>query len=406
AIALALSIDPAEVRRRNLLRENDATATSQVLKESVAAVDTMEAAIKKSHYQDKVDQYSKHNSTCARYKKGIGVSTVFYGVGLGAGGKHLARSGAFMQLHTDGSLEVAVGHTEMGQGFKTVVAQMASTATGVPYDQIKILEIDTSRVPDSGPTVASRATFMSGNALLEAAGELKKRLIPVLGMKFPGTEPESLSWENGYVFPRSTPDQKVPLPDIARSACYGMQINLSVVGWYVAPPTSFDQDTGQGDAYFTYTYASNIAEVTVDTRTGVVNLDRLTACLDVGKAVNPQQVEGQIQGGALQGIGYALTEKIVHDSAGLMKTTGFSTYIIPTAMDAPPIDVVVLEKPHSRGPFGAKGFGELPLMGVAPAIASAVHNATGVAFRELPLIPELVLEKLEIQSASGDKHDQ
>ncbi|MDD2714624.1 MAG: xanthine dehydrogenase family protein molybdopterin-binding subunit [Candidatus Wallbacteria bacterium] len=392
-IAHSLGRDPLEIRRINLISEGDTTATNQKLTESVGARETLEKALKSSGYKQKIFEF-KNNPGKEEWRKGIGLSTVFYGVGLGAGGKHLDRSGAFVQLNADGSAEVAAGNTEMGQGYKTVIAQIAASELGISYERVRILDVDSSRVPDSGPTVASRATFMSGNAVIVACRELKTRLLPALSEKFStSVSAPDVLWKNDKVIQIAT-GREIELQELAKFALYEKKTGLSTVGWYVAPNTTFDNENGQGDAYFTYSYATNIAEVAVNLRTGEIKVERITACHEIGKAINPQQVEGQIQGGTLQGAGYATCEEILHDN-GLMKTTGFSTYIIPTVLDAPEIVPLIAEKPYSQGPYGGKGFGELPLMGVAPAITNAVRNATGVKFCQIPLTPERVFQQLK-----------
>jgi len=394
-IAEKLGKDRVEIRKLNLIKENTKTATGHLLTESVGAEATLEQALEKSDYYNKLEEFKSFNLKSKELKKGIGISTVFYGVGLGAGGKHLARSGAFVQLNLDGSLELAVGLTEMGQGLKTVISQIACSELGISYDNIHVLDIDTSRVPDSGPTVASRGSFMAGNAVLAGCRELKKRMLPIIKKHFgEDIDMDMLEWKDDNVYLLQNRNKSIPIRDLAIICINQEHISLSTVGWYSAPHTSFAYENGQGDAYFTYTYATNISEITVNIKTGELIMDRITASHEVGKAINPQQVEGQIQGGSLQGAGYAVMEEIKHNPQGKMITDNLSTYIIPTIQDTPVIDPGISEKPYSLGPYGAKGFGELPLMGIAPSIASALRNATGIKFSELPLTPERIMKKI------------
>ena len=170
---------------------------------------------------------------------------------------------------------------------------------------------------------------------------------------------------------------------------------MAFQGFAISPDTNWNQHTGQGKAYIVYAYATNIAEVAVDTRTGEITVEKIWAAHDVGKAVNPSAVKGQIQGGTLQGLGYCLLEEYRIEN-GFPLNPDFTSYLIPTAMDTPIIDPIIVEHAYSDGPFGAKGFGEQPLMGVEPAIANAVRDAIGIRFYELPLIPEKIWEALNL----------
>jgi CO/xanthine dehydrogenase Mo-binding subunit len=253
-----------------------------------------------------------------------------------------------------------------------------------------MLATDTSRVPDSGPTVASRSTMMSGNAVKDACLKIKSVLLEEASemLRIPIS---NITIDEGKVI---TTDKTIPLLDIIKS-CALKRKPLSAEGWVVSPPTSWDDNTGQGDAYIVYAWASNLVKVKVDMETGEVSVLKVWAAHDVGKAINPASAEGQIEGGALQGIGYALTEDMTADANGAIKNPEFSTYIIPTAEDQPEIIPIIVEHPYPWGPYGAKGFGEQPLMGLAPAIANAVYDACGVRIRELPISPEKVWSGLK-----------
>jgi len=393
-LAKKLRIDPFEFRRKNLLKKGDETITGQKLPWSVGAHETLEKAIEKLEGRSPLRPNSgvrnKHISIQNQKSKiknyGVGVSTIYYGVGLGAGGEHLARTGADMKIDSDGSVTFAVGTTEIGQGMKTVLSQIAAETLGVPVSCINILPTDTTRVPDSGPTVASRATTMSGNAVKDAALQLKKKLLSVAA-EILKTDKSCLSIIDECVFKNYT---KTDLTyKLLIDECAKKRIGLASSGWSNVKHLDFNWETGQGDAYCVYAYATNIAEVEVDAQTGEVKLLRITAAHDVGKAVNPKMVEAQIEGGTLQGVGYALYEEIIREN-GIIKNPQLSTYIIPTISDAPEILPVIVEDPYPDGPFGAKGFGEQPLMGVAPAIANAVCNALDISINEIPMTPERI----------------
>ncbi|HNV71415.1 MAG TPA: molybdopterin-dependent oxidoreductase, partial [Candidatus Ozemobacteraceae bacterium] len=238
-----------------------------------------------------------------------------------------------------------------------------------------------------GPTVASRTTFMSGNALVAAAQDLRSRLLP-LAADLLGRQVKEVELRDGEAFVLADPSGKRISYQHLVQELYKRRMMPSAFGWYIAPDTSFDQSTGQGNAYFSYSFAATIAEVEVDVEIGEVRVTKVTTAHDLGKAINPQQVEGQIEGGTLQGVGYAITEEIRHDAQGKLLNDAFATYILPTTLDAPDVHAIICEHPYREGPYGAKGFGEVPLMGVAPAIANAVFNATGKRVRHMPMKPE------------------
>lgn len=390
ALAHALTMDPAELREKNLLRQGDATVTRQRLPHSVGAHATLTAARDASGWKDKHNNSTWQHPAPApdgtRYVRGIGLSTIYYGVGLGAGGEHMARTGAHMSIAHDGSVDFAVGTTEIGQGMKTVLTQIAATTLGVDVSRFTLLPSDTTRVPDSGPTVASRATTMSGRAVEIVATTLKERMCAAAAEKW-SCDPATITLKNEMVW-RDGVQTEMSYHDLI-ALCATQRVSLTATGWHHPPHLSFDWSCCCGDAYAVYAFATNIAEVAVDCDTGEVTVLRITAAHDVGKAVNPRLVQGQIEGGTVQGIGYALYEDVVTQN-GVIQNPHFSTYIIPTAADIPEITSLIIEEPYPDGPYGAKGFGEQPLMGVAPAIANAVAHATGKNFTALPLTPERV----------------
>ena len=405
-LARKLGISQFEIRKKNLLQTNDATITSQVLPWSVGAMETLRKAEEKT--KELNIKYSINNNQCQREGKsdicpnneeqivGVGVSTIYYGVGLGAGGEHLARTGATMKINNDGSVSFAVGTTEMGQGMKTVLSQIVAEELGIDYSMVHILPTDTTRVPDSGPTVASRATTMSGRAAQNAAKILKEKLIDVAANLL-SASPNEISLKDNLVFVKGKKSE-ISFQNLI-DECAKKRISLSSAGWHHPPHLNFDWETGQGDAYAVYAFATNIAEVEVNKKTGEVKVIRIIAAHDVGKAVNPQMVEGQIQGGTLQGMGYGLTENVIREN-GVIKNPNFSTYIIPTTLDTPEIIPVIVEEPYPDGPFGAKGFGEQPLMGVAPAVVNAICDALDTSIKELPAPPELIWKKLREKNCS------
>jgi CO/xanthine dehydrogenase Mo-binding subunit len=246
---------------------------------------------------------------------------------------------------------------------------------------------DTDIAPESGPTVASRSTTLMGNAILMAAEMIKKPLMESASeiLRLPV---ERLVARNRLIYDRDNPDRCIELKEAAkRSMMLGRR--LMGQGWYTPPRASLDQETGQGTPYFVFTYSAQMAEVEVDLKTGEVEVLKLVAAFDIGKAINPRMVEGQIEGGVLMGLGYALMEELVIKD-GMTQNLSFQDYIIPTAMDTPEIVPIIVEHPNVHGPFGAKGIGEMPNIPAAPAITNAIANAIGARIYDLPAHSERV----------------
>jgi CO/xanthine dehydrogenase Mo-binding subunit len=206
-----------------------------------------------------------------------------------------------------------------------------------------------------------------------------------------GSPISSISFDEGKV---TYAGSELPLIKVIKS-CFAKRKPLSAEGWHVSPPTSFDEQTGQGDAYVTYAWATNLVNLRVDKETGEVTVVKIWSAHDVGKAINPALAEGQIEGGVLQGLGYALMEDMAVDKNGAIINPELSTYIIPTSEDGPEIVPIIVEDPYPDGPYGAKGFGEQPLMGIAPAVANAIYDAIGVRVRTLPITPEKIWKALK-----------
>ncbi len=379
-MAERLGMDPMEIRLKNCLAVGKHTATGQLLTESVGLPETLKKARDVSGWVAKRRSYAGDNG---RIRRGIGVGSIYYGVSLGAKGLLLDASGAHLNVYRDGSVRIAVGGTEMGQGLLTVLSQIAADSLGAPIESIHVDHVDTSVVPDSGPSVASRTTLMTGNAVIDAATKLKVTMGEVAADML-NVSTDSIEFRDGRVLGG---DGSLTFADLANE-CWLRNVNTAAEGWYAAPKSTFDEN-GQGDAYAVYSYATHVAEVEVDTETGEVHLVRVTAAHDVGRILNPVTLEGQIEGGVLQCAGMGLYEKMKTNS-GDITTPDFSTYIIPTAMDVPEIESVFIEARYSKGPFGAKGIGETPAMPGAVAIANAVTHATGIRFRELPVTAEAV----------------
>lgn len=396
-LAEKLKINPYKIREINAIKKGGSTITGQKIKESIGFAKTMELAKKRSgwaakwtpppHHPDKDEERKNPAAKKGIKRYGIGMASSIYGVGLGAGGSHLAKSGSFVQIEPDGSVLVAVGNTEMGQGAQTVLPQIASEALGAPYELVELMATDTSRVPDSGPTVASRTTVMSGSSILNACSKIRKGIDETVRRLL--KEKGKVISKNGFYHIGS---KKVSYKDAIVRA-WADRVHLTAQGWFRVERTTFGAQDGQGDPYFVYTYSTIIAEVEVDTETGQVEVLNFVSAHDIGKAINPLAAEGQIQGGGLQGIGYALMENLVVED-GIMLNPNFTGYIIPTSVDAPPIKPIIVEEKYPEGPYGAKGLGEPPIIAAAPAVVNAVYNATGIRVKNLPVLPERIIEVL------------
>ena len=385
-LAGKLGMDPIELRLKNILRPGDKTITGQIINDSCGLEQALMAVKEKSNW----DKRKKTRSDGA-VKRALGVSINYYGVGLGARGEFYDKAGALVAVEKDGSVRVAVGNTEMGQGAQTVLSQICAETLNAPYGAVRLIEADSSKVPDSGPTVASRTTLMSGNAILDACKPIRERILSI-ARELLGPDVKA----EGGVF--SSDGKSATFKEVV-AACWKKRLKMSEQGWYTAPHTSFRIEDGQGDAYAVYAFSADVADVSVDTETGEARVEELYAAHELGKAVNPQQVEGQVQGGALQAIGYALYENLQYKN-GIMVNPNLTDYIIPSAMEMPKFHVTILEKAYSEGPFGAKGFGETPLIGPAAAVANAIKNAVGARVCRLPMLPETILEEMQTPGSS------
>jgi CO/xanthine dehydrogenase Mo-binding subunit len=376
--------DPLDFRLLNGLKQGNTTATGQVLEESVGLPDTLHRAseiVGHGHDRFKAQRVSRH---LIRAK---GAATMFYGVSLGAIGRTLDKGAAKVEVLKDGSVNVFIGCTDMGQGALTVISQITADALGAAIEDVTVNPVDTHIVPDSGPTVASRATVMSGNAVMDACRKIKQRMLQtasrVLGtdVVYDCAEGQVKSPERGT---------HLSLKQVARQ-CWADRVDLSATGWYVAPECSVEKETGQGKAYYVYSFATDVAEVEVDLRTGCIDLKSIVAVHDSGKIVNPLTATAQVEGGIAQAVGLAISERFAIEG-GRVKSQDLSTYLIPTSLDVcDDMRVEFAECISEDGPFGAKGLGEPAIIPVAAAIANAVSNALGARVRCLPITRQWVI---------------
>ena len=369
-IAQVVGLSPVEIRKRNFLRPGQTTTTDQTVREPVDLEKLLDRALELSAYQAKRQRFETENET-GTSRKGMGVAAFLHGAGFtGSGERHLG-SVVGVEGCADGKLRVLVSSTEFGQGTKTVLCQIAAEALALPYEDVEIAQADTNVVPNSGPTVASRTVMVVGKLVQSAALGIKQTLIGG------GLLADSYS------------------PEEFRSACqHHVATHGQFRSWarYEAPPDVFwDDEKYRGEAYAAFAWAVYIAEVTVDLATYGVSVNDFVALQEVGKVLHPVLARGQIAGGVAQGIGFALYEKVIWQD-GRMQNGQMTNYIMPTSADLPPIRVFFEEMGNIHGAFGAKGIGELPMDGPAPAIINAVEDALKIPFDSIPLLPEDVFE--------------
>jgi len=379
---------PLEIRLLNGFENGSLTATGQKLQHTVSLKQALRKAAEKAGFEAKWHAYAAPGNRLQTKSRGIGLSCAYRGVSLGAEGVDAAS--AVVHVQPDGSINVAAGIIDMGQGAQTAMAQIVAEVLGVEMQRIRFLQPDTVRVADSGPTVASRGTIMGGGAAKIAAENVKNILIKTACETYRCSN-EYIIFENGTVYCLAGKIRK-PLCefDELAAACYAKGRPLFASGTRHIAQTSWDEETGQGNAYFTFVYGANIAEVEVDNETGKVDVLSFVSAHDVGRAINRSTLEGQIFGGVAMGVGYGIMEEFIQEK-GFPKTINFDEYIIPTTMDVPEMQAVIIENPDAKGPFGAKSIGEPALEMVAPAIINAIYNATGKRIYNLPANLEEVL---------------
>lgn len=374
-VAHAVGLTPEEFRRRNFIREGETTATSQVIRERVDMNGLLDRALQLSDYHAKRERFARENDRNGNgfgKKRGIGFATFMHGAGFTGSGEVYLQSVVSAEVTPEGTVQILAASTEIGQGTNTIFSQIASEALGVDFELVEIVQPDTGRVPNSGPTVASRTSMVVGKLVESAMLALKQTLIG-----------------SGLLSDRYTTSD-------FRGACreYVSRFGpLKTSATYQAPPNIFwDDEKYQGDAYGAYAWAVYVAEVSYDELTYEARVEDFVALQEVGRVLNPVLAAGQIEGGVAQAIGFTLFENVVWKD-GRMANNQMTNYIIPTPVDIPPIRVYFEENPYAYGPGGAKGIGELPMDGAAPAILNAIENATALSFTHIPLMPEMLMER-------------
>jgi CO/xanthine dehydrogenase Mo-binding subunit len=383
-LAIRLGEDPLEFKKRHMVRTGDRTITGGTFRDAVKLDEMIETAKKMSGYEEKFRAFSSSgtrsnlssgtrsnlssktnspssaemslssnsNSSASSHLKGIGISLFFHGCGFtGSGERDHIKAKVRLVKRRDGTVEIRVANVDMGQGAQTTLRKVVAKTLELPIERTVYDNPDTDRVPDSGPTVASRTAMIVGHLLEQAASELKQK------------------WDTNQ--------------------------EIEVESDYRHPDhLEWDQDSLKGDAYPTYSWGVNVVEVEVDCITYETRIKGVWGVYDVGAPLDENVVKGQIDGGIAQGLGYATLE-VMESRQGAIQQGNFTDYIIPTSLDLPPVESRLIDNPYEGGPFGAKGAGELPLIGAAPALAAAVGQAVGARVDRIPVTPEYLLEIVE-----------
>ncbi len=392
-LAHELHLDPVEIRRLNALRVGSVTNTGQLLTESVGlleCLDRLEEELKRvagdQPFRPRVVPGAEH------LRRAWGVAAAFKNTGLGGGAPD--KAGAEVELFSDGTFEVRTSSAELGQGLVTVLRMIVAEEFSVPPERVRVLVMDTDLTPDGGPTTASRQTFVTGNAALYAARTLRQAVASTIAEKF-DQPPESVRFVEGLA---QVNGHSIPLGDVvAMLRAEGREPRALYEYW--APAT---QPLGEGgDMHFAYAFAAQAAEVEVNLKTGEVRVLCVISALDVGRAINPLGLQGQVEGGVMMGLGNALTEEFIVEE-GVVFTDRLARYRIPSIIHTPQIIPIIVEHPTREGPYGAKGIGEIVSIPTTPAITNAIYHACGVRVDRLPVDQEKILAALAIASSGKE----
>jgi len=388
-VARRVGRDPVSLRRELALQLGDTTLTGQTLESSVASDEVIDTALEAAGWAERRAAAEAINAAggepptrsvagqgTAPRLRGVGMSFFFHGAGFTGNGEARIRGRVRAELSSDGVVTLFSGSTDIGQGTRTIFPQIAAEVLGLPIDSVKLWEPDTSAVPDSGPTVASRTCMVVGKVVEDCALYLRAQ---VMGDDNEGPQ-DVASWNRA----------------VSAYLSGGGEASVELE-YRTDDSVQWNNETYQGEAYPCYAWACDVVEVEVDPDTMEVGIVGFWSAQDVGKAIHPVLVQGQLEGGSLQALGFATVEEMIFEE-GALRNNRMTNYIIPTALDAPEMDIRLVENPFEGGPFGAKGIGELPMDGGAPAVLAAIEHATGLSLDTLPASPE----KLMRAAAQGD----
>jgi CO/xanthine dehydrogenase Mo-binding subunit len=373
--ARVLGLDPLALRRKNFLHKGDVLPTGQSLHEEPGLDALLDEALALADWPARRAAHARHNAQPGASRRGIGVATFFHGSGFTGSGEVKLASRAAVEIMDDGRVRVLAASTDIGQGTITVFGQIVAERLGIGIEDVEVCDPDTSLVPDSGPTVASRTSMVVGGLLDGAASDLRAALVAGGGLQTSGHDAAQFR---------------------AAARAYKASGKLARFERQYEPPADvrWDDATYTGDAYATYAWSAQVADIEVDAVTEQIEVKDFVAVQEVGRVLHPTLAAGQIEGGVAQGIGWAISEEVVLKD-GALANHQLTNYIVPTAADAPPIRVSFQEHRYAHGPGGAKGIGELPMDGPAPAIGAALADAIGVVIPRIPFVPERIAEALD-----------
>ena len=378
-LAEELGMDPVEFRLRNVLKPGSRTTCDQILDHSVGIEDCLRGAAEASGWEGRREPRRRGNTV-----RGIGVGCAYHGISTSRGTPDW--SAASLILNKDGSFTYRTGICELGQGSPVGHAKIVAEILGAPLDTIRIEVPDTDSTPNAKPTHGSRGIMLGGTAAADAALKLRQRMVSVAADMISCSE-DDIDLREGRAFDRRNPSEGMSFKELAEEL-YVRGVSPGAYGFYASPKRFFDPETGLGVSYSAYTFAASVVEVEVDTETGQVNVMKVWPAMDVGKAIDPLMIQGQIHGAIAQGMGFTLMERLVVEE-GKVLNPNFKDYIIPSALDTPEVaETIIVEKPYRHSAFGAKGVGEPAIISIVPAIANAIHHATGLRFNTLPITAE------------------
>jgi CO/xanthine dehydrogenase Mo-binding subunit len=391
ALARSIGMDPLEIRLRNGLETGMQVPTGVTIREGRGMKICLQEAAQLSGW---MEHHKDNRQPAPHLRRGWGMASIWFSIGMGRNiPDHAA---ATLEMTLDGSVILHTGAADMGQGAHTALAQIAAEALGVNLDSVKVIGPDTDRTFDAGPSVASRQTFISGNAVLKAAQPIHEALLQTASEET-GLPIEILHLKEGYLWAEDE-ILSLTVAELAVKAS-GKNRCLQADGFYAMeypealPPNSYPH------APAVFTFGTQVAQVLVDIETGQVTIEKLVAVQDAGRVINPGGARGQVEGGVIMGLGYALMEELLVEQ-GSTQNLNLGSYLIPTAKDVPELVVKIIEIPEPYAPFGAKGLGEPPLTPTAPAILNAVVDAIGVPLYRIPLTPERILTAIESKSST------
>ena len=384
-LAKELGIDPLEIRLKNAIQSGQVVPAGGLIREAAAAKASMQEAADMIDWQSRAQQ---EKEPAPHLRRGWGIGSTWFVIGLGRGKDN---SVAIVEMAPDGSVVLRTGAVEMGQGVFSTLVNMAAETLGITTDKVRVLGPDTDNTPDAGPSVASRQTFVSGNAVLRAAGVVRQSLLETAADET-GLEVELLDLRGGFLYAE---DERlsVTVEELASKASWANK-QLSATGFYAM---EFPEEFSGKDSYFGVgpsSFGTTIAQVLVDIETGEVKIERMVMVHNVGKIINYGGAYGQMTGAGAMGAGYALMEELIQEE-GILKSDSLESFLIPTSLDVPPFEVKLLEIPEPYGPYGAVGLGEPSLTPVAPAIVNAITDAIGKPVKQLPITAERVLMAIE-----------